>query len=172
MTYPFADRASRALVIAALLLVGGAGCRGPSEASAPGPPPDGAADALRSAGVPVARADIHGTITLVLAGLDQRPAVQPGAPDAPVSCPPDCDGGVRLRSVLIEEYPGETNRGDKSHVTVLKDARLLRRTASGVAPIGFADLRAGQTVEAWFTGPVAESYPTQATASVLVVDER
>lgn len=73
-----------------------------------------------------------------------------------------------MRGVLIEEVPG--GQGDnKSHVRLPRTALLFRRTATGLERVGFADLRAGQKVDAWFTGPVAESYPTQAIGRALVV---
>ncbi|MGI9077394.1 MAG: hypothetical protein ACR2G6_08700 [Gemmatimonadaceae bacterium] len=72
-------------------------------------------------------------------------------------------------SILVEEVPSDQSGSDKSSVRVTRHTRILVRGSSGVRRGTFADLRAGQIAEAWFTGPVMESYPTQATASVVVV---
>ena len=53
---------------------------------------------------------------------------------------------------------------DKASVTVTGDTRIV--TAEGVSGT-FADLANGQRVEVWFEGPVAESYPVQATAGEI-----
>ena len=41
--------------------------------------------------------------------------------------------------------------------------------ARALMEVTFADLTVGQTVAAWFTGPVAESYPVQVKASQIVI---
>ncbi len=53
---------------------------------------------------------------------------------------------------------------------VTRETRILVRGTTGLKRGTFADLLTGQIAEAWFTGPVMESYPTQATASVVVVN--
>ena len=51
---------------------------------------------------------------------------------------------------------------DRASVSVTSDTVLV--DADG-AEASFADLAQGSEVEVWFAGPVAESYPVQATAS-------
>lgn len=77
--------------------------------------------------------------------------------------------GDRLGSILVEAVPSDKSGSDKSSVRVTRDTRILVRGSAGVSSGTFADLKTGQIAEAWFTGPVMESYPTQATASVVVV---
>ena len=77
--------------------------------------------------------------------------------------------GDRLGSILVEEVPSDQSGSNKSSVRVTRDTRILVRESGGLRRGTFADLRTGQIAEAWFTGPVMESYPTQATASVVVV---
>ena len=124
-------------------------------------------DAL-TANLPGEPAAISGTITLIQPG-DSVQRNGGGDPNGSISCPPSCGTtGSPMRGVLIEEVPG--GHGDnKSHVKLPKSALLFRRTATGLERVGFSDLRVGQRVDAWFTGPVAESYPTQATGRALVV---
>ena len=125
-------------------------------------------DAL-TANLPGEPAAISGTITLVQPGDSVQRSSGGDDPNGTISCPPSCGSpGSPMRGVLIEEIPG--GHGDnKSHVKLPRTALLFRRTATGLERVGFPDLRVGQMVDAWFTGPVAESYPTQATGRALVV---
>lgn len=70
--------------------------------------------------------------------------------------------------VLIEENPDESSGSDKSYVRVTPDTRITRRSGGAA---GFEDLAVGAKVEARFSGPVAESYPTRAEAASIVVLE-
>ena len=96
---------------------------------------------------------------------------------APPSRAPDIRGTItqvsrseERTSVLIEEQPGTTSGSDKSWVTIPAGASLLRREAAGYRPFPAGELAAGMRASAWFEGPVAESYPTQATAGTLLVE--
>jgi hypothetical protein len=133
----------------------------------------GGTDELDAAGIPRKAADVRGVITDVVPGADTLPTPRGGASGGPVSCPPDCaPNGPRVQQVLIEEFPGQPSVGNKSMVMVLRSARLLRRTATGIEVIRFIDFNAGARVEAWYDGPAAVSYPVQASAAVIVVDAR
>lgn len=73
-----------------------------------------------------------------------------------------------LVEVPAEELPGSESpsRGyDKASVTVSEDT-LLFDAAGGTLAITRLS-RTGARVRVWFTGPVAESYPVQATASAV-----
>jgi len=148
-----------------------AGCSNPSSG---GPDAEGpGARHLQVAGIPTTPPDIDGTITRVVPGRDARPRASSGSLNGSVSCPPDCGSNVTpLQGALIEERPGTTSGDQKSYLTVLKTARLLRRTPTGAVPIAFADLKVGQRAQAWFTGPVLESYPTQTEAGVIVIRDQ
>jgi len=74
-------------------------------------------------------------------------------------------------TVLVEEQPEETSGSAKAVVSLTAETRILRRAGSGVEPAAPADLAVGQTVSVWFSGPVMESYPVQATAAVVVIEE-
>ncbi len=76
----------------------------------------------------------------------------------------DIIGSVRIEGAI------EPDTGyDKAVVRVESDTRILRQVGNATQELTFDDLRVGQTVEAWFTGPVAESYPVQAKASQIVI---
>jgi hypothetical protein len=91
-----------------------------------------------------------------------------GLPDEPVSISGvvteiGADGRVR-----VEGRPVHQSAYDKA-VMRIEEARIVHR--SGAAATA-ADVAVGQRVSAWFTGPVMESYPVQATASVVVIEAR
>ena len=164
---PTFRRASRLLVAltAGTLAACGGGSATPPDA---GSPPTTTLDV---SGLLASAPGIRGTVTRVVTGDSVVSAPGTADPSTPVSCPPNCaPSGPPLRGILIEEIPGTATGGDKSMLTMLSTARVLRRTASGVEPAGFADLRVGQRVSAWFDGPVAESYPTQARARAVVIE--
>ena len=80
----------------------------------------------------------------------------------------DGSGDV-IGSVRIEGTIDEDTSYDKAIVRVEGDTLLFRQVGSAMMEITFADLTVGQTVEAWFTGPIAESYPVQVKASQIVI---
>ena len=77
--------------------------------------------------------------------------------------------GERVGVVLVEENPDEETGSQKDSVTVTKATKLFERWGEDLTRIRFDDLKVGQRARAWYTGPVAESYPRQATARVIVV---
>ena len=69
-------------------------------------------------------------------------------------------------SIRVEENPADDWGSAKAEVRLTAHTRVLNRDGR---PAAAAQLTVGQTVQAWFTGPVAESYPVQATADVIVI---
>lgn len=74
--------------------------------------------------------------------------------------------------VLIEENPAEEYGSQKDSVSITKSTKLLKQEREELVSVGFDDLKVGHRAKAWYTGPVAESYPRQATASVVVIGSR
>jgi hypothetical protein len=68
--------------------------------------------------------------------------------------------------LLVVADPQSSSSVDRASVRVTADTIVW--TAEGVRGTA-ADLAAGEQVAVWFTGPVAESYPVQATAGVIQV---
>jgi hypothetical protein len=97
---------------------------------------------------------------------DADPDGSVSSDDPPLCTSPD---NTTLGTVLLEAEPG-VQQGDKISLRVDADTVLLRRTAEGAEPVGFDALAAGDAVRAWVFGPVAESYPMQGYADVLVID--
>jgi hypothetical protein len=91
--------------------------------------------------LPTASPDIKGTLTKISTG----------------------EGGGTL---LIEADPKATSGSPKASVKLNASTAMAR--ADGVR-VQFDAFKTGQTVQAWFAGPVAESYPVQATASAVQI---
>lgn len=88
----------------------------------------------------------------------------------------DDSGGIRGTvteigdsEVLIEANPDEKFGSDKSYVRITPDTRIRKQSDGDRIAARFEDLAVGSRVEARFSGPVAESYPTQATAASIVI---
>jgi hypothetical protein len=78
--------------------------------------------------------------------------------------------GTPPGSIVVEENPRETSGSLKASVRLPAAARIVRRQGDAIVPLSADELRVGMTVAAWFTGPVAESYPVQATGEYVVVE--
>ena len=73
--------------------------------------------------------------------------------------------------VLVEENPSEESGSAKGEFAVTGETEILEQRGQDLAPVSFEDLRVGQMVEATYTGPVAESYPTQGVGGRIVILE-
>jgi len=58
---------------------------------------------------------------------------------------------------------------DQASVRITKDTRIWVGSGGGTERGAVSDVVAGAAVKVWFTGPVAESYPVQATAGTVLV---
>jgi hypothetical protein len=56
-------------------------------------------------------------------------------------------------------------------ITIKKDAGIFRQDGENLRKATFNDLKAKQSVKIWFTGPVLESWPMQATAQQIVITQ-
>ena len=74
--------------------------------------------------------------------------------------------------VLVEEDPSDESGSAKGEFAVDGETEILEQRDGDLAPIAFEELRVGQVVEATYSGPVAESYPTQGIAGrIVLLDE-
>ena len=75
-------------------------------------------------------------------------------------------------SVLVEEEPAGEWGGNKGYFTVTGETEILRLVGGdAVAPATFEELEVGQLVEATYSGPILESYPSQGEASSIMILE-
>jgi LPXTG-motif cell wall-anchored protein len=74
--------------------------------------------------------------------------------------------------VLVEEDPSDESGSAKGEFAVDGETEILEQRDGDLAPVAFEELRVGQVVEATYSGPVAESYPTQGVADrIVILDE-
>jgi hypothetical protein len=96
------------------------------------------------------------------------------SPDDVVSSddePSGCGKSGVLGTFLVEDGVDPDGRALAASVKVPPDIAILREDGQGGwALASFDDLAVGQTVQVWFDGPVAESYPVQATAGSIVIE--
>ncbi|HEX5000333.1 MAG TPA: DUF3221 domain-containing protein [Terriglobia bacterium] len=78
---------------------------------------------------------------------------------------------VSANTILIEGRVEKDTQVDKASTRVTDKTSIFRMVNGQKTPAAFRDLKVGQTVEATFVGPVAESYPVQATAGEIVILE-
>lgn len=74
-----------------------------------------------------------------------------------------------LGSILVEGTVEKDTSFDKASIRITDKTRILERQAQGEVEVNFDTFKLGQTVEAKFTGPVAESYPVQAVAGEVII---
>ncbi len=107
---------------------------------------------------------------LLLSLVVATACTQPGPPTRD----PDISGLVTQVSqsgdtLLVEERPQDVSGSAKASVRVTSATRVWRMDGAP-ARIDAAQLGFGTSVRVWFTGPVATSYPVQATASDIAID--
>lgn len=104
------------------------------------------------------------------AGADEKEKVSIRGTPASVS-PADDDGkkaGV-LGTLLIEGRKDKDTEYDKAMVKVTKGTKIFQQVGRELKPASFDDLKPGVKLEIQFQGPVAESFPVQATAGKIVI---
>lgn len=74
-----------------------------------------------------------------------------------------------LRIVLVEGPKAPNTSYDKAMVKITKTTKLFKMVDQSKKPATIEDVTSGVRVEVIFTGPVAESYPVQATAEQIVI---
>lgn len=77
--------------------------------------------------------------------------------------------GGRLR-ILVEQIPTRSAGYPIAWIAVNRDTNVVQRAGGSLSRGSSAELVVGMRVQAWFTGPVAESYPVQATAGTVLIE--
>ncbi len=89
---------------------------------------------------------------------------------------PDISGTITLTgagTILVEEKPEERGGGSaKASVRIVDATTVWWAAPAGRQKTSPAELTEGRRVRVWFDGPVATSYPVQATAKVIVLVSR
>jgi hypothetical protein len=78
-----------------------------------------------------------------------------------------------LATLLVEGKKEKTTQYDKAYVKITAKTTVEKRVGMKKESAKVEDLKVGTKVQADFTGPVAESYPVQATAlKILILEEK
>jgi hypothetical protein len=114
-------------------------------------------------------------ILTVLVGTCGKSATPPTGPSGPTvqNAVPSNDPSIRgvitaidsTNRIRVEENPSEEARSAKAVVRISADTRIIDQDGRSVAR---DTLSVGTAVSVWYSGPAAESYPVQATASVIL----
>lgn len=75
--------------------------------------------------------------------------------------------GERIGTVRVETQPSDSSGSPKAVVRISQRTVV---TTPALVGADYNDLKVGQRVRVWFTGPVRESYPVQADAGTVVID--
>ena len=76
--------------------------------------------------------------------------------------------GERIGDMRVETQPADSSGSPKAVVRISQRTVV---TTPAFAAADYNDLKIGQKVRVWFTGPVRESYPVQAEAGTVVRDQ-
>ncbi|MBI2864802.1 MAG: DUF3221 domain-containing protein [Chloroflexi bacterium] len=138
-----------AAVVMLVWLVAGAGCTS-RESQAQGTP------------------DITGAITSY-----QTTKNGGAAPNDPISdrLKPGANQGSRsIATILVEaNKDGGAAKIDKASITITTDTKIYDQRGGERKTADISAIMVGERVQVWFTGPVKESYPVQATAREITI---
>jgi hypothetical protein len=73
------------------------------------------------------------------------------------------------RRIFVEATAPVPGREPAAYITVLRGADVLAGSGETVVPASADELVVGARVRVWFKGPVAESFPVQATAGTVLI---
>lgn len=74
-----------------------------------------------------------------------------------------------LGELLMEGKKDKDTEYDKAIVKVTKSTKIFKMVGGDLKPATFDDLKGAGKLEIHFSGPVAESFPVQATAGKIVI---
>ena len=77
------------------------------------------------------------------------------------------DGRLRI---LVEQIPTRSAGEPIAWITVNGGTSVVRRAGGSILRASSEQLAVGTRVWVWFTGPVAESFPVQATAGTILIE--
>lgn len=74
-----------------------------------------------------------------------------------------------IGSIFVEAPKDAKLAYDKASIRVLAQTKIQKMNGKLVEDAKFDEIKNGVKVSVWFTGPVAESYPVQATAGRILI---
>jgi hypothetical protein len=123
-------------------------------------------------------ADIHGVITQVMKGThpdtaaNEKPDPNTSVQSDNGASPPSQEGDD-IVMILVEAAEGESTVSayDKALTRITNETKIVKMKNGVQESASTADLKVGVMVEVVFTGPIAESYPVQVDAGVIIITE-
>ena len=108
-------------------------------------------------------------IAITVGASCQKTAVElPDTPPSIAGTITSVDQQGEHRGVMrIEADPAQPEGSDKAVVTIDQKTALIDDAGK---KIPFSQLKNGRKARAWFIGPVRESYPVQANASIVILE--
>jgi ABC-type glycerol-3-phosphate transport system substrate-binding protein len=106
-------------------------------------------------------------------GEPDRPGLSASVPEESPSIIGDIkqveqgSGGTRI---LVEQIPTRSAGEPIAWITLTGRTRVLARADGQTTTASAGELAVGTRVQVWFTGPVAESFPVQATAGTVLIE--
>ena len=106
-------------------------------------------------------------------GEPDGPGLSAGVPDESASIIGDVRemdrSGERLR-ILVEQIPTRSAGEPIAWISVTRSTRIVERAEGRTTRASAGAIAVGQRVQVWFTGPVLESFPVQATAGTVLIE--
>jgi hypothetical protein len=110
-------------------------------------------------------------ILLTACGPSEMPPTgQPSITGVITSAERVSGGNDVIARIVVEENPAESAGSAKASVRLTRHTRIVAHERVSTESNPLDALVTGARVSVWFTGPVAESYPVQATADVVVLE--
>jgi len=105
-------------------------------------------------------------VMMAAVGCEDSADNTPGMPDTAPSIRGEVTAAT-MQSIRVEENPAEASGSAKADVRLTANTVVLRQDGSVTDA---SELRKGQVVRVWFTGPVAESYPVLANGGTILIE--
>lgn len=106
---------------------------------------------------------LFGALTIRGNAQDTKPDISGPADKVKVAA--DGKGG----SIYVETAKDAKFTYDKAMIRINDKTRIQKMNGKLVEDAKFAEIKNGVKISVWFTGPVAESYPVQATAGRIII---
>ena len=110
-------------------------------------------------------------VLILLLALACTPSAAPRLPESPPSISGRITSvdraGEKIGSIRVEAQPADSAGSDKAVARIGQGTTVV---GVGGTVTDFDELKVGQWVRVWFSGPVAQSYPVQASASAVAID--
>lgn len=108
------------------------------------------------------------TLLFLLAGCAGQPSPGPSGPPSIMGRITSIDqAGEKIGSIRVEAEPADSAGSPKAVARITQGTKVVTAGGQGSE---FGALEVGQWVRVWFSGPVMESYPVQATAATVMID--